>query len=490
MADRPRRQPAQRALRDEASEHGWNIVDGHVNQFVGHAICNLSPANWINQNLQALRKQGELDETEGLPLAVSGGIAHPNREGYAVIGTALRDRMRPVFMDYYTPDSAPVTTTNATASGFSVALNDSALEPLSSGYWHRVRVQRLNDNGTIANQELRDLPYGTASSTFALTGRFFVIARACGPLSRNGARGCSPTASSLPVSTFVPARPVDLTANGKAPKGVLFPTAGITVSWKHANALAAHDTRRTIVRLVGGGSTIDHTVQGPFTTARINGLQDGSRYTITVRACNDGGRCSTTLGPVSATADQGESPLTQPSILQGIEIAVEGVPCLNAPVPFDPSFGPGTPGFEDPSPNFAPLCIGEPPVGQLRLASTRGGNVDLRWRAPVRWRALRDVTVQFVSRRGVLATLRFDQNRNRLSLLRRGSRRSVTADRSGRLKVGGITVRSRGVKGSGPAGADVRMRFKVTVPRGTGIAIGASDDSGREQPVVPAGTVR
>ena len=102
----------------EATQHGWHIVDTHVDRFHGHAICNLAPDNWINQNLQALRKQGELDETEGLPIAVSGGIAHPNRDGYAVIGAALHERMREVFMDHYTPDSAPATTTNATATGF------------------------------------------------------------------------------------------------------------------------------------------------------------------------------------------------------------------------------------------------------------------------------------------------------------------------------------------------------------------------------------
>jgi hypothetical protein len=465
----------------EAGQHGWNIVDAHVDQFRGHAICNLAPANWINQNLQALRKQGELDETEGLPLAVSGGIAHPNREGYAVIGTALRDRMRPVFMDYYTPDSAPATTTSANAAGFSVSMNDSASEPLSSGYWHRVRVRRLNDNGTIGDVTLRDLPYGTNSTSFPLPGRFFVVARSCGPLSRNGIRGCSPATGELPVSTFVPARPVDLTANGKAPKGVLFPSAGITVSWKHANALAAHDTRRTIVRLVGGGNTIDHIVQGPFTTTRVNGLQDGARYTITVRACNDGGRCSATLGPISVTADEGESPLTQPSILQGIEIAVQGVPCLNTPVPFDPLLE----AFDDPTPTFLPHCIGDPSVGRLRLASTRGGKVDLRWRTPGSWRSLRDVSVQFVGRRGVLATLRFDQNRNRLTL----GRRWLPVGRAGRLRSRGVTVRVRkdAVRGSG---ADVRMRVTVRAPRRTGVAIGASDDSGREQPVVPAGALR
>ncbi len=489
--------PLNNRFATEATQHRWHIVDTHVDRFRGHAICNLAPDNWINQNLQALRKQGELDETEGLPIAVSGGIAHPNRDGYAVIGAALHEEMRDVFVDRYTPDSAPVTTTSANAAGFSVSMNDAALEPLTSGYWHRLRLQRLNDNGTVVNlpnapDGLRELPYGTNSAAYSLTGRFFVVARACGPLSRNGLRGCSPATAALPVSTFVPARPVDLTADGKAPKGLFFPSPGITVKWKHANALAAHDTRRTIVRLAAGRTVIERIVPGPFTSTRVTGLQDGQTYSITVRACNDGGRCSTALGPASETADQGESPLTQIGLLQEIEIAIEGVPCSNTPVPFDPGFGPGTPGFEDPTPTFQPTCINDPSVGVMRVASRRGGNIDLRWRHPSRWRALRDVTVQFVGRRGVLATLRFDQNRNRLTLSRGSARRSLTAGRAGRLKVGGVTVRLRAnaVRGSGPDGADVRMRFAVTVPGTAGIAVGASDDSGREQPVVAAGRVR
>jgi hypothetical protein len=389
-----------------------------------------------------------------------------------------------------------VTITSANAAGFSVTMNDSANEPLSSGYWHRISVLRLNDNGTIANQELRDLPYGTANRSFPLTGRFFVVARACGPLSRNALRGCGPTTATLPVSTFVPAKPVELKADGKVPKGLFVPSPGITVSWKHANGLAAHDTRRSIVRLVRGSSAIERVVPGPFTSTRVTGLQDGGTYSITVRACNDGGRCSTTLGPVTEAADQGESPLAQPGLLQQIEVAVQGLPCLNEPMLFDPALGPGTPGLEDPTPTFQPTCSDDDPVGRLRLARTRAGTVDLRWRHPSRWRSLRDVDVRLVGRRGVLATLRFDQNRNRLTLSRGSARRSLTAGRSGRLRVGGVTVRLRAdaVRGSGPTGADVRLRFKVTVPRTAGprvgIEVGASDDSGREQPVVAAGRVR
>ena len=127
--------------------------------------------NWINQNLQALRKQGELDETTGFPIAVSGGIAHPNRDGYAVIGAALQRPHAPgVRGPLHARQRAGDARTTATASGFSVAVDDDELEPLASGYWHRVRVRRLNDNGTVADlpmspDGLRDFPYGTASTS-------------------------------------------------------------------------------------------------------------------------------------------------------------------------------------------------------------------------------------------------------------------------------------------------------------------------------------
>ena len=94
-------------------------------------------------------------------------------------------------------------------------------------------------------------------------------------------------------------------------------------------------------------------------------------------------------------------------------MAVEGVPCLNTPVPFDPSLGPGTPGFEDPTPTFQPSCPGDPPVGALRLADPRAEPSTLRWRHPSRWRSLRDVTVRVrrPARRARDAALRPEQNR-------------------------------------------------------------------------------
>ena len=134
-------------------------------------------------------------------------------------------------------------------------------------------------------------------------------------------------------------------------------------------------------------------------------------------ACNDGNRCAPALGPISETADQGESPLAQPGILQEIEMAVEGVPCLTTPMPFDPIARTGDARVRGPDADVPAVAArDDPSAGDAATRGPAGATVELRWRHPSRWRSLRDVTVRFVGRRGVLATLRFDQNANRLTL--------------------------------------------------------------------------
>jgi hypothetical protein len=489
--------PLNARFKTEADQHGWNLVTSHVDAFTGHAICTAAPANWINTNLQALRKQGELDETnsgfaEVALIDVSGGIAHPNRDGFAAMGGALRTSMRPVLVDFYTPDSAPATQVPALTTGFSVSMTDPA-PALASGYWHRIRLRQFNADGTTSNvsgaDNLRDIPYGTQNVNYARTGRYFVTARACGPLSRSGAIGCGPTTAELPVSTFTPAAPTTLTADGKAPPGVFFPSPGITVGWKHANVQSRHDTRRSIVRLTGGGKTLEKTVNGPFTSTRVTGLSDGQSYAITVKACNDGNRCSATIGPVSATADQGTSPAAKISDLERIETQLEGVPCSTQPVPFDPALS-GTPGFEDSTPSFRPGCLTEPSVGRLSLARRvtrvrrgRFAKLSLRWTAPGQWRSLHEVTVAIGK-----VSLRFRQDANEVTL----GGRSLPVGKAGTLKARGVRVRvgDTALEGSGPAGRDMTLRFAVRVPRTTGIAVGASNDTGQVQTPVAAGSVR
>ena len=491
----------------EATQHGWHLVNSHVNTFFGHAIC--SPDNWINQNLQALHREGELDETSGVPIAVSAGIAHPNRAGFAAMGASLAADMRPVVVDRYTPDAAPVTTTLSRATGFRVDVNDTNLTPVRSGYWHRIRLRQVNSTKSTTDVEgadrNRDLPYGTLTRDYPRTGRYLVTTRACGPLSRNGAIGCGPITSELRVSTFVPARPINLSAKpGTAPRAVM-PTPGIDVSWAHANALALHDTRRTVIRVRRkdtGATVATKTHEGPFTSTIVMGLATGIDYLVSVKACNDGNRCSALTPEVQTRAALGSDAITQFfSPLTQIRVDLEGVPCVQEPVMFDPSLTT----FEDSTPTFQPSCVDDPSVGRLRLAKKvlrgRAGRpipIALRWRHPHRWRALHEVSLQFVRRGRALATLRFDQDANTVTLARASRRRgrSLPAGTAGTLKAAGLKVRLRkgAVKGSGLTGESVRLRFRAILPRRVrpqvGIAIGASDDAGQRQAPIPAGLIR
>lgn len=499
--------PLNSRFQTEANQHGWNLVNSHVNKFFGHGLC--ASDNWINTNLQSLRKQGELDETENLPIAVSGGIGHPNRSGFAAIGAALYARMRPFIMDRYTPDAGPRVTTSASATGFGVTARDDNLTTLRSGYWHRVKLRRLEADGTITNvtgaDRLRELGYGSASVNYVRTGRYFVTAVACGPLSRDATKGCGPVSSELRVSTIVPTRPVNLdVVGGDAPAAVM-PTPGFSVSWEHADQFALHDTRRSVVRVRrkdNGKIVQTQTLDDRFTSTVIKGLDPGVTYLVSVKACNDGDRCSPFTGEVEEQAQNGQKPFSGLFFdLQVIKVAIRGAPCSRTAVPFDPELGPGTPGFEGPVQTIQPSCPEDLPIGRLALARevlrARAGRpvkVELRWRHPSRWRSLHEVTVRI----GSLATLRFDQDAERLTLARRARAkgRSLPAGRAGRLAAGRVKVllAKGAVEGSGPRGRSVRLSFRVVLPRsarpGVVLAIGASDDTGQVQGPVPGGFIR
>ena len=428
-----------------------------------------------------------------MPLAVSGGIAHPNRDGYAVIGAALRDRMRagvhgPLHARQRAGDDHERDGLRVLGGAERSGAGAAELRLLASGPRAAPQRQRhvnLPNQPTSARPALRDGEHDVRADRPVLRDR----ARVRAAVAQRRRAGCSPTTSSLPVSTFVPAQAGGPDRRRQGAEGACSSrrpasrSAGSTRTRSRRTTRGARSSgwsaAAPTIEQIGAGTVHDGRGSTACRTAR--------RYSITVRACNDGGRCSATLGPVSETADQGESPLTQPSILQGIEIAVEGVPCLNTPVPFDPSFGPGTPGFEDPTPTSSRVHRRAVRGSAAAWRARAGGTSTCGGAIPAAGASLRDVTVQFVGRRGVLATLRFDQNRNRLTLLRRGSRRSLTAGRAGRLKVGGITsaARRRGVQRLGPGGrrrADALRGHRAA--RGPGSRSGPSDDSGREQPVV------
>ena len=217
-----------------------------------------------------------------------------------------------------------------------------------------------------------------------------------------------------------------------------------------------------------GATVVTKTHEGPSTSTIVMGLATGVDYLVSVKACNDGSRCSALTPEVQTRAASGSDAITQFfSPLAQIRVDLEGVPCVQEPVIFDPSLT----SFEDATPTFQPSCVDDPSVGRLRLAKKvlrgRAGRpilIDLRWRHPHRWRALHEVSLQFVRRGRALATLRFDQDANTVTLAR-GSRRrgrSLPAGTAGTLRAAGLKVRLRkdAVRGSGPTGESVRLRLQ------------------------------
>jgi hypothetical protein len=488
----------------KATRHGWTFVDRYVKDFIGHGSCAPAAARFVNTNHDSLAKQGELDETRGDPFTnVGGGIAHPNTAGYAVEGAALKTEMRRAFVKRFTAPSAPITHVTSSAMGFDVTLDDSQL-PVT-GWWHKLRLRRLNDDGTTSNvagsDGLLGLGYGTSSHSYARTGRYFVVARACGPLSRDGSKGCGPSTGEIPVSTFVPKTPVGLSANAGLPDILTGRVSnGITVTWSHADEFAAHDTRFSLVRVRRqdtGAVVMTRTIQGPFTRTVFTDLDPTLTYLVAVQACNEGGRAG--CSPFTAEDQSGPSARQLGFLeLQAASFARSSA-CSRTVVPFDPSPPPGT---VDEFPTFSSSCPGDPPVGRLRLAHrsirVRAGKpatVDLVWTTPRRWHDLHEVLVRFVDRHGrAIATLRFAQDANTLTLTRGSGRGGphVPIGKAGRLRAAGLTVLvgKDAVRGSGPKGKTVRLRIQVVSQHGPiGLSIGATDDAGRTQPPVPAGGI-
>ncbi len=272
-----------REIANAAAQHGWTPVTSFVNQFIGHAICNIGPPgsadeNWINTNQQSLFVEGELNETDGAPIAVGAGIAHPNADGYAAIGASLFARMRPFVVARYTPATSPVTTGAAQSGKFSVSLSDGNLRQLRSGYWNRVKLRKVQFNGDVmpvpSPDGLVDLPYGFTTHDYATlgAGRFIANGRACGPVSRDGSRGCGPIGPDVRISTFVPQKPVNLSGQGGGFPRAVSASGGIRVSWEHADSFAVYDTRRSIIRVRrkdNGVTVASQSVAEPFTGATV-----------------------------------------------------------------------------------------------------------------------------------------------------------------------------------------------------------------------------
>jgi lysophospholipase L1-like esterase len=96
----------QREMSAAASRHGWRFVNAHVRTFATHGWC--TPQPWFGTLSSGLDTQGA--DINGLPflsdalrflnlppLPLTGGVAHPNADGYRLgYGPAIADALRPL----------------------------------------------------------------------------------------------------------------------------------------------------------------------------------------------------------------------------------------------------------------------------------------------------------------------------------------------------------------------------------------------------------
>jgi hypothetical protein len=440
------RVPLDGAMHDAADEHGWTFVDSHIDDFVGHAICQSD--RWINQNDEALRRQGDLPDTDpccGLDSVipdVSGGWVHPNARGYSQVGGALYRQLAQQLVLRVTPRLTPFFDVIRSPSATTVfVLSEGENRVRRSGYYHAFKLLQVGQDGSLSPvggaDAMRFTEYGAGGTTYNRTGRYLVLARACGPVSRDAAVGCGPPAQ-VRISTLVPSTPV----NVKATRETTTEVDGkvnltVQVNWQHADGGSAHDTTSSRVGVIrdGGGFAQSFTVDGRTTTAEKTFLKaPAGTYRVSVQSCNDGVGCSAASAPVVAGKSLGLVGLSARLAVDAISIA--NYTCDDDPVAWGapPRILGGRNGTDgaitlvDPNASIIPGCLDAARVGRLsvsprRLVARPGhpATLTVGWEHPRRWGELHTVSVRLRAGQRVVSTLTFDLNAGTVGLGRRAA---------------------------------------------------------------------
>lgn len=437
------RMPLDGAMHAAADEHGWTFVDSHIDDFVGHAICQSD--RWINQNNEALRRQGDLPDTDpccGLDSVipdVSGGWVHPNARGYQQVGGAIYRQLAQQLVLRVTPRLTPFFDVIRSPGAMTVfVLSEGEIRVRRSGYYHAFKLLQVGQDGSLSPvggaDAMRFIEYGAGGTTYNRTGRYLVLARACGPVARDASVGCGPPAQ-VRISTLVPSPPVNVKASRETTAEV-DGKINLTVqaNWQHADGGSAHDTTssRVAVTRDGGGFAQSFTVDGRTTTAEKTFLKvPTGTYRVSVQSCNDGVGCSAASPPVLAGKALGLPGLS--ARLLGNAISIASYTCDDDPIAWGapPRILGGRNGTDgaitlvDPNASIIPGCLDALRVGRLsvspkRLVARPGrpATLTVGWEHPRRWGELHTVSVRLRSAKRVVSTLTFDLNAGTVDLAR------------------------------------------------------------------------
>lgn len=491
----------------------WRFVDAHVDDFIGHAICQED--RWINQNRDGLRKQSELDVTEGVPgAAISGGWVHPNTRGYQQVGGALYRTLADELVERFTPTQPPVVLSLRSASSFTASLGANVqVLSTTSGNYTAFKLMSVAPNGALAPvTDGNGLRLARGSISYERTGRHLLLARSCGPLSRDASIGCGP-AGEARVSTLVPPTPIETGVRRVDSKVFGRKTQ---IHWKHAHAGASIDTRSTEVRVTHATRPLEYnklfTINGNATVLSLSPSQlpEGD-YDIRLKACNGNIGCS----PVSTRVRISTSGITVSTPLSSQHVGIANYGCSNPPaiawgIPAQvlPARD-GTDGtitLTDPFGSTVPTCLHFGPVGRL---SVRPGTLRARpgrtatlvagWEHPRAWTGLRTVQIRLRSRSRVVATITFDRKRETMTLAPGSSARGKRARLGTRrtLRAGAVTLRldRRTFRRPRKGARAVSLRLPLQLGRalaGSALAVemSATGEDGARQAFEPGGTLR
>ena len=188
-------------MRASSGENGWEFVD--MSSRTPNGMCSGS-GRMFNRNRDALRTQGATIASD-LGFAVSHGIAHPNRAGFAAMAPALADALAPKVIAAFTPSTPPsatpaplLTLAPRVQLRLPAASEDYATRPAARLGTQTIAGAAGTGIGTI------DVPVSAPAATDAVS----VEVRRCGPLAPGASlpQGCSAVRSIPGILVGTPGR--------------------------------------------------------------------------------------------------------------------------------------------------------------------------------------------------------------------------------------------------------------------------------------------
>ncbi len=436
------------AMRASSGETGWEFVD--MSSRTPNGMCSGS-GRMFNRNRDALRTQGATIASD-LGFAVSHGIAHPNRAGFAAMAPALADALAPKVIAAFTPSTPPsatpaplLTLAPRVQLRLPAASEDYATRPAARLGTQTIAGAAGTGIGTI------DVPVSAPAATDAVS----VEVRRCGPLAPGASppQGCSAVRSIPGILVGTPGVPTLTSAQSQS--------GGVRVTWEKGSP-----PERTLRRFLVRAQSEQLSQQMGFSVgadqrSALLPLEAG-RWRVDVLECTDRG-----CGGPSAGADvESDGPL---QIL-------------------DPS-------------QFTTLIRDQPvgifaiPAGR-RVRAGRAFRLRIPWATWGHWRDLKSVQVRLIGEREEFGTIVVQLASGRVAVEAPGTRtRRGRVGRRGTLRAATLTLRTRGarISGGGERSRLVTLELPLELSRRlraqrVDVEVAASTTAGAQQAFGPAGS--